>query len=191
MKARYYSMTVWFGLFALVMLAGCGGPVFVAGSEAGSSGQVLGFQESADLDDGGDCLGTTEAGSAVHIELFNRLNTYRVENGLSPLSYSSTLQAAADAHCRDLWERDFFAHINPDGMNPGDRAVAAGFCHQYVGENLAAGQNTLARVMQAWKESPTHNANMLVPEYVHGAIGHFTDPTGRQYYAQLFAYDLP
>jgi uncharacterized protein YkwD len=92
---------------------------------------------------------------------------------------------------RDLYERSFFAHVNPDGQDPGLRALDADFCHKYVGENIAAGQTSVSAVMTAWKNSPDHNENMLLAEYVYVGMGHFTDPSGRQYWGQEFAFSLP
>ena len=69
-------------------------------------------------------------------------------------------------------ERDYFAHITPEGLKPGDRAMENGFCHEYVGENLAAGQRTVKAVMQAWDRSPSHQLNMLEAKYVYVGMGH-------------------
>lgn len=127
----------------------------------------------------------------IHRSMFEQLNAYRVEQGLQPLVYSKTLEAAANTQVQDLYARSFFAHVNPDGKNPGDRALAASFCHKYVGENIAAGQLSPSAVMIAWKNSPSHNENMLTPDYVYVGMGHYIDPNGRHYWAQEFAYDVP
>jgi uncharacterized protein YkwD len=137
------------------------------------------------------CVAVGEPATPAHQAMFDALNEYRVANGLPKLIYSKTLEIAADAMVIDLWQRSFFAHINPDGLNPGQRAVNAGFCHQYVGENLAAGQNTLDRAMTAWKNSPGHNANMLHPAYVYVGVSYSVDTNGRYYWAQELAYELP
>lgn len=137
------------------------------------------------------CAELGEPMSDVHQDLLDALNEYRASLGLSPLIYSRTLEAAAQAQAEDLWQRDFFSHTNPDGELPGDRALRAGFCHKYVGENLAAGQATVERAMQAWKNSPSHDLNMREPDYVYVGFGFSIDPDGRRYWSQSFAYDLP
>jgi uncharacterized protein YkwD len=119
------------------------------------------------------------------------LNEYRINNGLQPLIYSRTLEAAADLHADDLWQRGYFAHVNPDGENPGDRALRSGFCTRYVGENLAAGQRSVARAMEAWINSPSHNTNMLQADYIYVGMGYSVDANGRQYWAQSFALAVP
>jgi uncharacterized protein YkwD len=154
-------------------------------------GQIRGTTDVAGDIDAPSCADVGTPATLTHKAVFDALNYYRIENGLQPLVYSKALEAAGDAHVRDLYVRDFFDHVNPDGQGPPDRALEAGFCHQYVGENIAAGQRSVARVMEAWKESPPHDANMLEPDFVYVGIGHYTSPTGREYWAQEFAFDYP
>ena len=82
-----------------------------------------------------------------------------------------------------------FDHVTPEGLQPTDRALEAGFCHKYIGENLAAGQQTVTRVMEAWDESPAHRRNLAEPDFVYVGIGYYQDSTGRRFWAQLFAFD--
>lgn len=53
------------------------------------------------------------------------------------VALNTTLRTAARAHALDMLDRDFFAHVNPDGDTPGDRVLASGFVWTTVGENLA------------------------------------------------------
>ncbi|MBI4580711.1 MAG: CAP domain-containing protein [Planctomycetes bacterium] len=159
-------------------------------TQSAASDNLSGFDASAPIPDD-DCLGLGEPEDATHQALLEALNDFRAANGLPPLVYSRRLEAAADAQVRDLYERDFFAHINPDGEPPGLRALDAGFCHEYVGENLAAGQKTVEAAQQAWENSPPHRQNMLEPHYRYVGVGVYQDPTGRMYWAQEMAYDLP
>ncbi len=52
------------------------------------------------------------------------------------LAVVETLSDAADAHSQDMDNRDFFAHRNPDGDSPSDRAIDAGHENRFVGENI-------------------------------------------------------
>lgn len=138
-----------------------------------------------------DCLALGEPSTDTHKALFDALNEFRIDNGLEPLVYSARLEMVANEHVRDLYERNFFAHVNPDGENPGKRALQAGFCHEYVGENIAAGQKSVAAAQLAWENSPSHRENMLQPAYRYAGVGFYQDPSGRLYWAQEMAYHLP
>lgn len=54
-----------------------------------------------------------------------------------PLAFSDELTAAARAHSEDMLSRNFFAHVNPDGVSPSDRIQTAGYTYSTVGENIA------------------------------------------------------
>ncbi len=138
-----------------------------------------------------DCIQAGTPATETHRAMLEALNLYRLQNGLNPLTYSERLEDAANAHVRDLWARSFFDHVNPDSLGPSERALEAGFCHQYVGENIAAGQRSVQAVTEAWKNSPPHDDNMLEPGFAYVGMGYFVDPTGRQYWGQLLAFEYP
>lgn len=52
------------------------------------------------------------------------------------LAVVSTLSHASREHSEDMDNRDFFSHTNPDGQNPGDRAIEEGHGSRFVGENI-------------------------------------------------------
>jgi uncharacterized protein YkwD len=194
-KLSYKSWLVAISLLIAFPLAGCGSLPFDSLPDAStttteSTGPVAAADVAAAIP-ADDCLALGQPTDATHQAMFDNLNAFRVANGLKPLVYSERLQIAADAQARDLYERSFFAHINPDGQNPGQRAVAAGFCHEYVGENIAAGQEGIDAAQTAWENSPSHRENMLEPLYVYAGTGFYQDPTGRMYWAQEMAYKYP
>lgn len=86
-------------------------------------------------------------------EVFGLLNEYRVEKGLNTLRWESNLDEAA--RIRAVESAHTFAHQRPNGevwwiLNP-----------VYMNaENLAAGHTTAEMVMDGWKESSGHDANM-------------------------------
>jgi len=164
-------------------IAGCGvsSSPLPAGVEPVIDANLTYLWQTNQLDsaDAPACARIDEPETAIQLAMYNELNRYRAENGLPPLLYSKTLETAIEGHVEDLWGRSFFSHTNPDGENPGDRALRAGFCHKYVGENIAAGQTSVEHVMQAWKDSPPHNVNMLEPKYVYVGMGYSTDQFGR------------
>jgi len=72
------------------------------------------------------------------------------------LSWSPALASSADAHSADMAANNFFSHYSLSGASPFDRMRAAGYDHQPVGENIAAGLSGPAEVVRAWLKSPGH-----------------------------------
>jgi uncharacterized protein YkwD len=158
--------------------AGCGATLPAGG------GTVASVPDSTAFD---TCDAIGVPADATLEAMYDELNRYRLENGLGVLTYSRTLEAAANEHARDMYERGFFDHVNPDGEGPAERALRAGFCHPWVGENVAEGFLTPASAQAAWEASPEHNTNMLDPRYDLVGMGHYVAPTGLHYWVQVFA----
>jgi uncharacterized protein YkwD len=55
---------------------------------------------------------------------------------VEPLAVTRELTLAARGHSQDMDARGFFAHTNPDGQSPADRAVEDGHGSRFVGENI-------------------------------------------------------
>ena len=126
-------------------------------------------------------------GSAVESEQFRLMNQDRVSEGLSALRCDLRLAEVARAHSRDMFERDFFDHTNPDGEQPWDRMRRYGITGwSLAGENIASGQRSPAEVQAAWMNSPGHRANILTADFTHVGVAFFT-ADGRTYWTQLFA----
>jgi hypothetical protein len=77
-----------------------------------------------------------------------------------PLSLNQYLTVAARAHSLDMAQRDFFDHVNPDGLDPTDRAQAAGYTGS-AGENIAAGYRSIDASHRAWINSLGHRKNVF------------------------------
>lgn len=113
---------------------------------------------------------------AVTQEVFTLTNAERTRAGRAPLAPDSGLQALACRHTRDMIERDYMGHVNPDGVGPSRRT--ARYHRQLIG---ASGENVLSRVgrkeqspealakelIKNWMESPGHRKNILRRAYSH------------------------
>jgi len=104
------------------------------------------------------------------------INAYRAENGLGALGLSQTLSVAADTHSVDMATRGYFDHVTPDGETVEQKLRAAGYQDGTFGENIVAGTETAEEALQAWKDSPTHNENMLRASFGAIGIGRYNDP---------------
>jgi len=94
----------------------------------------------------------------------------------APLAWNSTLGTIAQDHSRDMANNNYFDHKDRDGRTPGDRAELAGYSGQQVGENIAAGQDTVHKVVEGWLASPGHCANLMNPQYQELGAAYATDP---------------
>jgi hypothetical protein len=104
--------------------------------------------------------------SSITVEELLRLtNEMREEAGVSPLELDHALSNAASRKASYMFEKNFWAHVAPDGTTPWYFIRSAGYEYQYAGENLARGFSTSEDVVEAWMESPTHRANLLSPNY--------------------------
>ena len=101
------------------------------------------------------------------LELINRERTAR---GLQPLVADPPARQLARAHSRDMFNRGYFAHENPEGQDPFDRMKEARIHFSSAGENLALAQ-TLDLAHHNLMNSPGHRANILNPSFHRVGIG--------------------
>jgi uncharacterized protein YkwD len=117
------------------------------------------------------------------IAVVRLINEYRVSKGLSALLVSDILSDSSAKHSHDMGAYSFFAHVTvgsdwfPVGATAGERMVACGYpANKAWGENIAVGFSSAATVFEAWKGSPSHNANMLSASWEVIGIGFETVP---------------
>lgn len=105
---------------------------------------------------------TPTAANSVQVSdaIFCLSNQVRGHYGLPALRRDARLDAAAALHSADMGTRNFFGHVNPDGLNPGARATAQGYT-QGVGENIAYGYANARAVVLGWMSSAGHCRNIL------------------------------
>ena len=77
------------------------------------------------------------------------------------LSWNDRLAAVAARHGRAMVAQQFFDHIDPKGRSVGHRATEGGYVWRVVGENLAAGQDSLTDAFEGWLQSASHCRNMI------------------------------
>ncbi|WP_445178834.1 CAP domain-containing protein [Pseudomonas sp. McL0111] len=87
------------------------------------------------------------------------------------LSWNPALGAAAQGHSKAMAYGNYFAHQDPDGDLPADRARAAGYRGRQIGENIAAGQSSPGKAMAGWLASPGHCANLMNPMFTQVGAG--------------------
>ncbi|NJN93094.1 MAG: CAP domain-containing protein [Anaerolineales bacterium] len=115
------------------------------------------------------------------------INAERTSRGLAPLAFDALLAQAAEAHSQDMINRNFFSHINPDGLDPGDRVANAGYSASTVGETIGAGYTTPAAMLTGWLNSPGHRDILLSPNFTEIGLGYVTGGTYGHYWTAVFA----
>lgn len=104
-------------------------------------------------------------------EVVRLTNQKRTEAGLSPLTLNQTLASAAYTKGRDMIDRDYWAHVAPDGTQPWKFFTDFGYRYRYAGENLARDFSNPSSAVDAWMNSPTHKDNILNPKYKEIGVG--------------------
>ncbi len=84
-----------------------------------------------------------------------------------PLAMNPLLLQIARAHSRDMWQRNFFDHPNPDGLDPFDRMTNAGYAWTSAAENII--------VSSGFQASPGGFHNSLVIDTGITDRGHRTN----------------
>jgi uncharacterized protein YkwD len=193
-----------------VLLAACGGS---SGSDVLSDNQVADTSQTQPItappppDTGGNAsynLGNTSQAvidqcmSEYDKQMLTQVNTARSQPrncgseyypATAALSWHCTLEDVAYAHSRDMGDYNFFSHTGSDGLTVGDRVSNAGYNWSAVGENIAAGQQTIDTVMAAWLDSPGHCANIMRPLYTEFGMASYSAAGSdyRIYWTQVFA----
>ena len=98
-------------------------------------------------------------------------NQQRQQNNLPPLTLDERLDQAAIGKATDMFAKDYWAHLAPDGTTPWVFIKQAGYNYVYAGENLARGYTTSTDVVNAWMASPSHRENMLSNHYQNVGYG--------------------
>jgi uncharacterized protein YkwD len=103
----------------------------------------------------------------VASKVVSETNLQRAENGdLPALTVNAKLNAAAMAKAKDMFAKQYFEHVSPSGVGPGQLAQNYGYDYIVEGENLILGNFTSEKeVVQDWMNSPGHRANILNNRY--------------------------
>ena len=115
------------------------------------------------------------AAEAWQVDMLARLNALRASLGAAAVRLCAPLNAAATKHSADMASRGYFDHTGLDGRDPSDRATAEGY-GSGVGENIAAGYDSVADVMAGWIDSPGHYANLINADYRVVGFGRVSVP---------------
>lgn len=119
------------------------------------------------------------------------VNQHRTAMGLSPLSTSSTLTAAAQWKALHMAYYRYMQHDDPAppvARTWVERLVACGYSGDGpTGENIAHGYQTPQAVVDGWLDSPEHRDNIEYPGFSSIGIGAAQASNGTWYWTQDFS----
>ena len=125
-------------------------------------------------DDLNPLMGSSPSEAEVELASFNLINQDRKDQGVPPLILDSQLTAVARAHSMDMRDRNFMAHVNPDGNSFSDRLRKAGVSFRIAGENLAVTIRMSDPATYANSEflgNTAHRANLLNRRFTRVGVG--------------------
>lgn len=99
-------------------------------------------------------------------EIISETNRFRENNNLSSLKVNEKLTRAAQLKAAYMFQKDFWAHVAPDGTTPWKFVLDSGYHYLYAGENLAKDFQNSTDVVGAWEVSKAgHRENLLGSNY--------------------------
>ena len=158
---------------------GCGNEN--TGSDNSGSDQLPGTGE-----EDGETDSSSGTVSSYASEVADIVNQERASQGLSALSYDSSLAELAQKKAEDMAENGYFSHQSPTYGSAFDMMNEAGISYRSAGENIARGQRTPEAVMDSWMNSSGHRANILSSSYSSLGVGYAEDENGTAYWVQMF-----
>ena len=85
---------------------------------------------------------------------------------VKPLRWNKVLEQTALNHSRNMAEKQFYAHDDPQGNTHHDRIMSAGYVGYATGENIDAFHtDDPDKVLERWVKSSGHCANLMYPDF--------------------------
>ena len=123
--------------------------------------------------------------TAMANDLLRRLNEFRNQNGLQPVSLNTSLTAAAQRHSQDMAKTGNISHTGSDGSTPEQRMRAAGYAGGTGEEAVYGGSVTVDDAWYFWTNDRVHANMLLKPEYTVVGIA-VVNAADRYYYTMDF-----
>lgn len=124
--------------------------------------------------------------SGAALELFNRANAFRVQNGLQPFRYSSLLAASAERHSQDMAETGIIEHTGSDGSTVRQRVADTGYGDWPTDEVVFGGVATVDDAWHFWTTDPHHRVVLLNPKLLEAGSSVDKGSRGTVYYTMDF-----
>lgn len=116
------------------------------------------------------------------------LSDYRTQRGLPAVTIDDQLTRIAQDQANAMAKADNLSH-EVGGRSFMQRMKASGYDAVRAVENVGAGYHTLAEAFSGWRDSPSHNKNMLEPGVTRMGIATANAPNSKYkvYWALVLA----
>ena len=118
-------------------------------------------------------------------QMFNLVNAERLKRGAGELTWAPEIVLVARAHAKDMWERQYFGHVSPEGEDVGSRLDKASINYKLAGENLALAP-TVNTAHTGLMNSEGHRRNILEPKFKKVGIGVIDNGIYGKMFVQVF-----
>jgi len=133
-------------------------------------------------------------------KILAKTNTIREDLGLSRLQQNDNMDKLAEIHSMNMVSFDFFDHVDHENKSPSDRADDLNFSWSSIAENIGfvpwfenvtgCGDTRSAEaisqcVVEGWRNSPGHYANMI-GEFNELGVGVAFTQDSIAYFTQVF-----
>lgn len=137
-------------------------------------------------------------GSELEILIQREVNDRRTAAGKEPFVHSKRVQLIARIHSKDMAEREFFDHTNPDDEGSRERHESYDGCDD-TNENIAKWEsvpesnttNIAERIVDGWADSEGHNTSMMTSYDKVAAVGVYVTKEKDLYVTQNFCREHP
>lgn len=109
-------------------------------------------------------------------ELHRLVNLHRTAVGCEPLRWHEATARVAEAHSQDMWRREYFDHLTPEGTDLTRRMLSGDVTWRgIIAENIALTVRGPTIVFELWVHSPPHRDNLEDCTFTHHGLGLFRD----------------
>ena len=133
-------------------------------------------------------------------KIFEKTNAIRTSRGLSELAQNDDMDQLAQLHSDNMVEHNFYSHVDHQGKSPSQRADDSNFEWRRIAENIAqvpwhenvlkcgntrSAESISECVVEGWRNSPGHYANMI-GEFNQLGVGVAFTNDSIAYFTQVF-----
>ena len=133
-------------------------------------------------------------------KIFEKTNAIRTSRGLSELAQNDDMDQLAQLHSNNMVEYNFYSHVDHQGKSPSQRADDLNFGWRRIAENIAqvpwhenvlkcgntrSAESISECVVEGWRNSPGHYANMI-GEFNQLGVGVAFTNDSIAYFTQVF-----